>query len=214
MDKQQRIEWTSRAFLRGLAIGALVLTLFGAAWAVAPAGAVGSTPLTHALAYAAIGLVAIGLVLGCASLFRLAQRLLVDTSPEGVARGRAVGKRLGIGFGIVFGSEAAIIALSASLLSANQLDDYILPVIVLIIGLHFIPLAWLFQVWPYYVTGVLISLIAIVTLLAIPRTAALNYVSLWVLVPATGSALVLWLTALTVLLLGRQTVRASTRGSA
>lgn len=86
--------------------------------------------------------------------------------------------------------------------------------IVLIVSLHFIPLAWLFQVWPYYVAGVLISLVAIVTLLAIPRTTVVNSVSLWILVPATASALVLWLTALTVLLLGRQTVLAALRGAA
>jgi hypothetical protein len=38
-------------------------------------------------------------------------------------------------------------------------------VIVLIIGLHFVLLAWLFQVWPYYVAGTVMSLVAVSTLI-------------------------------------------------
>jgi hypothetical protein len=104
---------------------------------------------------------------------------------------------------VVFGSEALLIALASILLSANRLDDFIVPVIALIVGLHFLPLAWLFQVRFYYATGALISLVAVVTLLAVPRTAAANGAPLWVIVPATGCAVVLWLTAAVALLLGR-----------
>jgi hypothetical protein len=206
MAKRQRILWANPDFLRGLAVGALVLTLLGTAWAAAPASILSTTPVATALTFCLVGVIAVGLVSGCVMLMRLAQRLPVDTSPEGVARSRAIGKRLGIGFGIVFGSEAVVIALAASILSAVRLEDYILPAIVLIVGLHFLPLAWLFQVWPYYAAGTLIRLIAIVTLTAIPRTAMVNHAALWVVVAASGSALVLWLTAFVVLLLGRQTV--------
>lgn len=50
MATQQRIEWANRDFLRGLAVGALVLTLFWTAWAGAPAGILGVTPVATALA--------------------------------------------------------------------------------------------------------------------------------------------------------------------
>jgi hypothetical protein len=64
------------------------------------------------------------------------------------------------------------------------------------------------------VTGALIALVAIITPLAIPRDATANGAPLWVIVPATGSAIVLWLTALVALLRGRQAAgvrRASSR---
>jgi hypothetical protein len=182
----------------------LVVTLFGTAWATAPALMLSTTPLQAALTMSVVALTTVGLILGSAALVRLAQRLPLDTSLEAVARSCAIGKRLGIGFGIVFGSEALVIALASSILSAVHQDAFILPVCVLVIGLHFLPLAALFQVWPYYVTGTLLSLVAVVTMLVIARTAQVHQTVLWDIIPATGSALVLWLTALVVLLLGRQ----------
>jgi hypothetical protein len=124
----------------------------------------------------------------------------MDRSPKARARGRTIGWRMGIGFGVVFGSEALLIALASIILSANGLDDFIVPVIALIVGLHFLPLAWLFQVQVYYVTGARMSLVAVVTLPAVPQTATANGAPLWVIVPATGSAVVLWLTAAIALL--------------
>jgi hypothetical protein len=202
--EQGKIEWRNRNFLRGLAIGALVLTFFGAGWAVAPAVLLTTSSGATAFALVVVALGAIALVVGCLALLRDAQRIPVDTSPEGLARGRAMGRRLGIGFGVVFGSEALLIALASIILSANGLEDFIVPVVALIVGLHFLPLAWLFDVWSYYVTGALISLVAVITMLVIPRAATANGAPLWVIVPATGSAIILWLTALVALLLGRQ----------
>ena len=51
MAERMRIEWTNRNFMRGLAIGALVLTLFGTGWAAAPAGILSATPVERALAF-------------------------------------------------------------------------------------------------------------------------------------------------------------------
>jgi hypothetical protein len=204
MVNRQQIEWRNRNFLRGLAIGALVLTFFGAGWAIAPALLLTTSSGATALALIVVALITVALVVGCLALLRDAQRIPVDSSPKALARGRALGRRLGIGFGVVFGSEALFIALASIILSANGLDDFIVPVIALIVGLHFLPLAWLFDVSIYYVTGALISLVAIITVLAIPRTATVNGAPLWVIVPATGSAVVLWLTAAVALLLGRR----------
>jgi hypothetical protein len=197
----------SRAFVRGLAGGALVMTLFGTAWAAAPAGILTTTSLATGLAFTIVGIVAVVLLAGCYALARSAQHISVDSSPEAAARSKAIGKRLGIGFGIVFGSEVVIIAVASSLLSATGQGAFIVPVVVLVIGLHFLPLAALFQVRPYYVTGVLLSLAAIVTLLVVPKAATVNQVEAWVVIPATCSALILWLTAVAVLALGRRAVR-------
>jgi hypothetical protein len=45
MATQQRIEWANRDCPRGRAVGALVLTLFGTAWAGAPASILSTTPV-------------------------------------------------------------------------------------------------------------------------------------------------------------------------
>jgi hypothetical protein len=100
----------------------------------------------------------------------------------------------------------------SGLLSTTHHNDFTLPVVVLVVGLQFLPLAWLFGVWQYYATGALLGLVAIASVLAILRTVMVNHMALWVAVPATHSALVLWLTAIVVLLAGRQTVQGWTDG--
>jgi hypothetical protein len=55
MAKQQPIEWANHDFLRGLAVRALLLTLFGTAWAGAPAGTMSMTPVATALAFSMVG---------------------------------------------------------------------------------------------------------------------------------------------------------------
>ena len=68
----------------------------------------------------------------------------------------AKGKRAGIFFGIIFGLEGGLIGLSAALLSHAGLVDWIPIVAAVIVGLHFIPLARLFEVRLYYWTGTII----------------------------------------------------------
>jgi hypothetical protein len=105
---QQRINWSNRDFIRLMAVGVLVVTPFGTGWAAGAAGILRTTPGQAVVAFGVVALFAIGLVISSAGLIRLVQRLPLDTSPQGVARNRAMGKRLGMGFGIVFGSEALI----------------------------------------------------------------------------------------------------------
>jgi hypothetical protein len=61
MAKQRHNEWVTHNCLRGVAVGALVFTLFDAAWAGAPAGTLTTTPVATALpTVSAGGLVAVG----------------------------------------------------------------------------------------------------------------------------------------------------------
>jgi hypothetical protein len=159
------------------------------------------------LAFVVVAIVAVALLVGSYLLGRAAGKIPIDTSPEGRARGNAVGKRLGISFGVIFGSEALFIAVASSVLGAVGQDAFIVPVIVLIVGLHFLPLAPLFNVRLYYVTGALLVLASLIPVLFIPRAQTVNGVSLWIVVPATGSALILWATAVAILAMGRQIAR-------
>jgi hypothetical protein len=79
---------------------------------------------------------------------------------------------------------------------------------VLIVGAHFLPLAPVFNVRLYYVTGALLILASLITLLAIPKSQTVHDVAFWIVVPATCSALILWATAVAILAMGRRIVQA------
>ena len=57
---------------------------------------------------------------------------------------RAYRKRTGRSFGLIFGIEGVTIWLASTLLGVAGYDDFIVPVIAVIVGLHFYPLARIF----------------------------------------------------------------------
>jgi hypothetical protein len=67
----------------------------------------------------------------------------------------AKGKRIGRLFGIIFATESGLIWLCATLLALLGLSIWIPIAIAVIVGLHFIPLARVFEAPVYYWTGVL-----------------------------------------------------------
>jgi len=101
-------------------------------------------------------------------------------------------------FGIVFGTEILLIALANILLSTFQVDRFIPPATALIVGIHFVPLARLFRVPMYYITGALLIMLALVALVAlllglqIAGSSPYN----WSLFVGVGTTLILWLTVL------------------
>ena len=104
----------------------------------------------------------------------------------------AKGKRAGILFGIVFGIESGAIGLTSALLARLGLGDWIPVAVALIVGLHFLPLAHVFEYPLYYWTGI-VSCLGILGCLFLPEMGVrLLCVGLWM-------AGVLWLTALVLL---------------
>jgi hypothetical protein len=181
-----------RQAVQGVASGIFFLTFFGAAWALA-----GTSFLRGALhfgAYVLIGLVTLVFFGIGAMLLRYARSLQPAVAAEDVAMGR----RLGIWFGVVFGIEAVLIALASTLLSSFGADSFIAPVIALIVGVHFLPLAGLFQVRPYYLTGALLCLLALIAIVALLLGIQIAGPSPdnWSYFVGIGAALVLWLTLL------------------
>ena len=67
----------------------------------------------------------------------------------------AKGNRAGILFGIILGMEGGLIALSSVLLGGSGLGDWIPVAVGFIVGVHFLPLAYVFEVPLYYWTGAL-----------------------------------------------------------
>jgi hypothetical protein len=127
-------------------------------------------------------------------LLREARALPKDPSREDGARGKSIVR----GFGIIFGLEIVLIALASVLRSIFPLSWFIAPTTALIVGIHFLPLARLFQVRVGYVTGALLCLLALIALVALlfglPLAGSSPYH--WSLFVGIGTTLVLWVTDL------------------
>ena len=193
----------SGATVRGYASGTLFMTFFGAFWASFSAFALG--PWQRVLLFSVVGIVSIALAVAAVRLLRKARHLSSNTSEEARARGKARGRR----FLLVFGVEFVSIFLAAYLLGVAGLEGFIPPVIALIVGLHFIPLAAVFGVRLYYLTGALISLVATVSLVSLLFGVTLGGEFGWAVVVGIATALILWATALGILCIAGGLLRAN-----
>ena len=100
-------------------------------------------------------------------------------------------------FGIIFGIEGGLIWLCATVLARFGLGVWIPIAVAVIVGLHFIPLARVFEVRLYYWTGVL----CVVGMLG---CSLIRDSGMRVLCAGLFMAAVLWLTAVLVLLQAHQ----------
>lgn len=138
--------------------GASVMFGFGLLWLLV--GAYGGRPLP-AWFRIAFWLVALILAAWIVTMRRRTTRfakLAPRLTSEQIAAGRQIGRRNGL----IFGLEAAAIAAAVLILNAVHQPQAIVLTVAIIVGLHFLPLARLFRVTLYYVTGVLGCLIGIV----------------------------------------------------
>lgn len=191
-----------RYYALGLASAVFVMAFFGTMWGLW-ASSVIQPGTASVLYYCLVGLIALALVASGLWLIRTVRRLPREAAP--MSRQHAVeGRRYGIVFGIIFGLEGLFIGI-ASYVCSNILhnENALVPVTAIIVGLHFLPLARLFQVWPYYVTGAVLTLLGLVTLLVIPTNAVLGAGYAWIGVPGIGSALTLYATGLVAWFIGR-----------
>jgi hypothetical protein len=189
-----------RAAVQGMASGIFFLTFFGAYWGFISAAFMSGT--VQVVAFLLVGLVTLGFFGMGIILLRYARTLPKTVSLADAA----VGKRIALWFGIIFGIEIVLIALASILLSIFQVDRFIAPATALIVGIHFFPLARLFRVPVYSLTGVLLSVLALVALLLgwpIAGPSPYN----WSLFVGVGTTLVLWLTVLYLTRFGLRVMR-------
>ncbi len=184
----------SRPAVMGIASGIFFMAFFGALWGLMSAGFMDS--VVQPVAFVVIGLVTLVFLGLVVMLVRYARSLPETTSSEETA----AGKKIGMWFGIIFGLEALLIALTSIVLGRLQASQFIPPAIALIVGFHFLPLARLFRVAFYYVTGILLCVMALVAIIAlmcgVPMGGPSPYT--WSLLVGIGATLILWLTALVV----------------
>ena len=192
-----------RPAVLGMVSGIFFLTFFGAYWGFISAAFMSGT--VQVVAFLLVGLVTLGFFGMGIILLRYARTLPKTVSLADAA----VGKRIALWFGIIFGIEIVLIALASILLSIFQVDRFIAPATALIVGIHFFPLARLFRVPVYSLTGVLLSVLALVALVALllgwPIAGPSPYN--WSLFVGVGTTLVLWLTVLYLTRFGLRVMR-------
>ncbi len=177
----------TRAMARGAAIGAGILTFFGTYWAFA---ALINWPQAPAWVYGILTLVTVALTgFSVARFIAAAKRWPAPDAAQGARQGRAAGKW----FALIFGVEVIAIAVAAiGLARANR--PLLIPVVIAaIVGLHFLPLARVFHIPLYSITGLLVLVCVAASLLIANANMRLLALGLAV-------ALVLWGSAVAVLL--------------
>jgi hypothetical protein len=151
-----------RIAAQGVAGGLALMAVFTSMWGWwAFAGLVPAVGVTVALIYSALSAIFV------AEAVRLlvAARALRAHVPDGADLPDNGGSRRsgsisqprqnsGMWFGIIFGAEGLVIFVVCAVLGANGGTNYVNPAIAMIVGVHFIPLAWVFRrTVDFYVAG-------------------------------------------------------------
>jgi hypothetical protein len=158
--------------------GAIVMSSFAAIWfLVGAAGSGRGSPLTYG----------IGLVVS-AVIIVAAWRQQSRSPPQNEGEARRTGRLIGIASAI----EGAVIFVGANVLANIGRRGFIAPMVAIVVGLHFLPLARWLPAASYYATAVV--LVAIGAAGCFVADAQLR---VWLV--CAGAASALWLTSLFVL---------------
>ena len=177
---------SSVAHVRWTVAGAIILTCFGFVWCIL---ALALWPAHPRWSIPAGDAVAVMLLVFCVQRLVVLRKIRSVDDPVAAAKG----KRAGMWFGIIFGAEGLLIWLCAMLLDHLGLSIWIPIAIAAIVGLHFLPLARVFEVSLYYWTGA-------ISVLAMLACCMIHDSGTRVLCAGLLMAAVLWGTALLLLL--------------
>ena len=126
--------------IRSVGTGLFMMTVFTGIWSgIAYGAGLSGSPYQWVLLVFLICMMAF-LSQGI-RFFGIARRYPAIRSAEDAAEG----KKMGIWFGIIFGAEGLFIFLGVSLVNHLGHTDLIIPVIALVVGLHFFPLGRIFK---------------------------------------------------------------------
>lgn len=175
----------SRAELRGRATGAGVMAFFGLGWM---ACGVTDMPVTASRVVFAVG-VAVSItfaVLGARLGRGAANAPTTDTEPTAAGK-----KKVGVRFALVVVAEWVAIFVIARVLVSTDHAEAIPAFVAAVVGIHFFPLASLFGVRAYHLTGAAMCTSAGAGAVLAPLTST---DALWTSVPGFGSAAALYAT--------------------
>ncbi len=189
-----------RSAIRGVASGVLFMAFFGTLWAGIGIG--GLQGWGQPWLSIVVLLAGLGLLIGGVALLIASQHVPNYSTETDTQRGR----RTGLWFGITFATEGLLIGVASAICNAINRFDLFFPIMAIIVGVHFWPLAALFEVKAYYFVGALLCVLALITLFALPEHANLGDQQIMVqwVVLGFGAALILWGVGLGLGLLGKR----------
>ena len=134
------------------AIGAMFYFFFGGAWLEYYAfRVVGTQPVVF-----------IVVALVTATLVVLAYRRYKQHQPALAAEAPSVQqKRADRTFNIVNAGQWVVILVAANVLANVGLSIWVIPCVILVVGLHFLPLGYVFASPPHYVTGIALMVLSV-----------------------------------------------------
>jgi hypothetical protein len=171
--------------LAGSALWLIGISLVFVIWSFVAIG----TPLATTMLVGSSILVGV-LVVTNFVVIRAALNLPVSMAPKSPEE-QSIGRR----FARVFGVEILAFAVVNPIVGATGKYELMPALNLIIVGIHFFPLARIFRVPRYNITGFLFCVIPVVTLLAIPREFEIGHVLAWYVVPSLGCGLAATLTA-------------------
>jgi len=125
--------------VKGTATGLIMMAFFTTLWAGIAYGGLAATPYWPVLlVFVACSAV---FIFNAVQLYRMANFFPPATSPEDIAREKNTGKW----FGIIFGAEGLGIFIAINVVVNLGHPELEIPVIALVVGLHFFPLAKVFK---------------------------------------------------------------------
>ena len=146
-----------RPVIISLGIGLILMAVFTFFWG----GLVGAnlTDTKMWVCFGLIDIIALTFICYAIHLFIISKKFLVTRGVDIEKRKMMLKK-----YGIIFGIEGLLIAVSVLILKYILLDNLIIPTIAIIVGLHFFPMANLFQRKLDYYTATWTSVVGIIGL--------------------------------------------------
>jgi hypothetical protein len=150
-----------RIAITSIATGLLMMAFFTLMWSGIAFGS-----LKHGLVELVIfGIIILTFIANAIYLFRISKRFPALESEED----KAEAKRSGKWFGIIFGAEGLGIFIAINIVTNMGHANLTIPVIALVVGLHFYPLAKVFKRTIDYCLATWTTVIAIVAIILILR---------------------------------------------
>lgn len=192
----------TKSDIRGTASGVMFMAFFGTVWADIGIGGLQVS--------SAISLFILAVLIG-AILFFSGMRLMKHSRHLPSTTQSHNQRHVDKWFSIIFATQFGLIAIAAILTNIVGKFEWFFPIMAIIVGVHFFPLAHLFQVKMYYVTGTLICLLAIVILLFVPIDIHISghQIDAWWTFIGLGSMFILWITSVVILFMGRKLVKSA-----
>jgi hypothetical protein len=178
-------DWRRNLGLAGGSLWLITASIAFVAWSLLAARSALAICLLAAMSVAAAALIFFGI-----KMMRVVLQLphMTDAQPS-------EGRRIRHQFATIVAAEFAGFAIVNLICGMTHHWKFIEPLALIVVGLHFLPLARLFKVPRYNVMGVLFCAIPILTMLFIPRTMQVGYALSWYVIPPVGCALVCFVTA-------------------